>query len=116
MKMIISQILFFLCVSVFSLNAADIPLREDLPVKPKTLVLIPVSADYTSPDLTFEFAGNVGVSIIIIKDINNNVVEQVNIDTANTLIETIDTSDWSSGTYYISVQIGIKTYIGEFTI
>lgn len=115
-----SNSILFLSIFVFffqSLVAADIPIKEENS-RPgtKSLTFIPLSADYTDPEITLDFVGNIGTVVIYITDSAGNIVDEFIFDTSSTLIYTIPTDSYLSDYYKITIYTINKTYSGCFEV
>lgn len=75
---------------------------------------LPVSASISETELAVYFEPTVGDATITVYDANNNVVCQETVDTDNNSSVFISSSNWSIGSYSITITYGTTSLIGYF--
>jgi hypothetical protein len=115
----------FLFFSIWSMTCLA-SARIDLPVKrPDTQndpgtqrapFWIPLTADYSSDAVSFNFLYPVGSATITITDDFGAVVYLVTIDTFIQPDLYIPVDIWDGGNYHISIQYGCNTLTAEFAL
>jgi hypothetical protein len=132
LRMKISKVLIFsicllsgLFISVQSTLATDttpVIIRKDDPVpppEPKPLSMtqeLPVSATIDDVQLVLYFDESVGTATIKVYDSSNNVICQQTADTSSSLEVSISSSNWNSGSYYVTITYGETSLIGDFDL
>ena len=117
MKRTVLFILFALFVFSVSAVAKEIDLTKD-PVNPEprplSLIYIPVTATIDESELAVYFDMSVGNAIITVYDDMLQIVSQQTVDTSTTTEVYISSSNWTTGSYTLTIAYGTTTITGEF--
>jgi Protein of unknown function (DUF3244). len=112
--------LFFAFVTVQSVEGAPVLLKKksinSTKIKTKSVVMLPVEADYSNGYLSLMCYYNVGVIAITIEDAAGNVVHIDNFDSAIETGTAIDLNNMEPGDYYLRVAYGEEVLTGMFEI
>ncbi len=116
--------LLFLVLSVQSVFAVDVPLKDannpnagtNPRLATRAVVIVPVSVDVSSSDISIFFSQPVGVATVTITDEFGNVVYDDAIDTEYDTEMYIPTDYFDGGTYTLTITYGTKILVGEFTL
>jgi len=116
----ITAFLFFSFLSMNCFASVDIPIsKSDTPTQPgqtRAPFLVPLTASYTSDEVTLNFTSDVSVVSISITDEYGTVFYQGTTDTSVLPNLYIPIDMWGSGDYLITIQYGSITLNGQFTI
>ena len=114
--------LFITVQSTFATDTTPVIIRKDDPVPPTDPVPfslespIPVSGTIDNVQLALYFDQSVGDAIIKVYDSANNLICQQTVDTSSSLEVLISSSNWNTGTYYVTITYGEANLIGDFEL
>lgn len=78
------------------------------------LMELPVSGTISETELAIYFESSVGDATITVYDANNSIVYQETVDTDSESSVVVSSSNWSAGSYSISISYGTTSLIGYF--
>jgi hypothetical protein len=121
---LMKRLIFFVIFIVFlskafagdnPIDLSKVPSPPPPPPIPTAPVFeLPVSATISETQLSVYFEPTVGDATITVYDADNNVVYQETVDTDSTPNVFISSTNWSAGSYTITITYGTTSVIGYF--